>query len=939
MIFKHLFRSKHQSPDPQVRLQAIENLNKQDPQQKSVLHELAFNDSDVNVSLAALNKLDSFVLWHKMSEIAKNERVQKKSLQFVENTLLDGENEALSVGEKRAFMLETRDLALVEKLLAQPNVQLDTELAMGLLQKADKPQLQERILFATQNEQLQISLVQTLTDSLATRKLLNKVLKKVQAKAVKELASATLQEWLAAEQAPVQIEQQVRMVLSRLLALKDHGDLKYIEQQQAEFKQQYVLIAQDFACLSPTKRAEIEQKYSDICERVNRTVAMLTPLWQAQQAELILSRDMHTLIGDVEQNLAELSNQLATRISEISASEVEVFMQKVEHQTEQLRHFTHQLPAAKQDVHKRLEQLNNQLLSSLNTLASLPKFQQAIGQCQTLIEKFAGLALPDDASQIEAAQDYLKEQKRNWRDAVASYQRHVPTTLSNQWNEHLAQWQQAVKGLKKQVDIEVARCRNKLRAVESLINQGKYKAAMGLYQKVQNWYSALPEQQQAQLERNFTGVKDQIENLKDWQDYIAAPRKPALLTEVQDLIANPLAVDAQATTIKSLRSQWNSLGKTDTESDQALNLAFDSAIELAFAPCREFYDQQQTQREQNMLAKQQVLTEIKAMDAQQGDVNELAKQLRSVQQKWKNIGEVDYKQRNALYDTYQQALQPLRDKVSTFYQDNAEQKQSLITQAEKLLALESASEAVEQAKRLQQKWKTIEHAGKKAESELWSSFRKVNDRLFAKNTEANLQQKNQFKEQLALVKEQVLQLESSLDKAHDKACVQNALQDKQLVLDGIATLPIGERRALEQRVQMLVEQQQAKLAELVKVARGQAYQDLFSSLREWRDENQVPASVNSLNKQWQQCFRYPLENGVRGDRSELTIKMEIVAQHDSPKQDAKKRQGIQMQLMAQKLQSGDNQDLTALLRDWIKVGGLSDDDLALLTRIEPIFVR
>ena len=155
MIFKHLFRSKHQNPDPQVRIQAIENLNKQDPQQKSVLHELAFNDADVGVSLAALQKLDSFVLWYKMSQIAKNDRVQKKSQQFVENTLLDGQNKALSDKEKQTFILETHDIRLIEKLLVQQWIQNDTPLAMSLLQKVDKPQLQEKLLFDTQNEGLQ----------------------------------------------------------------------------------------------------------------------------------------------------------------------------------------------------------------------------------------------------------------------------------------------------------------------------------------------------------------------------------------------------------------------------------------------------------------------------------------------------------------------------------------------------------------------------------------------------------------------------------------------------------------------------------------------------------------------------------------------------------------------------------------------------------------
>jgi exonuclease SbcC len=934
MIFKHLFRSKHQNPDPQVRLQAIENLNKQDPQHKTVLHELAFNDSDVGVSLAALNKLDSFVLWYKMSEISTNDRVQKKSQQFVENILLDGQNEALTEQEKRKFILETRDIGLIEKLLGQQWIQQDTELAMKLLQKADKPQLQEKLLFDTQNEGLQTEILRTLTDGVQSRKLLNKIQKKTSSIVLKTFANETLQDWLTAEQAPLEVEQQVKMVLSRMLALKDRSDLLLIQQQQTELTQQYTQIAERFDCLSELKRAEIEQKYTDITSRVERTVALLKPQWQAQQDELELSQRMHTLLVEVEQSLAELSKQLTTRIIEISQSEVETFVQKVNVYIEKLQELTSQIPASNQVAHRRLEQLNNQLLSSLNTLTHLPQFQQAIKLGMDLLETFAGLALPDDASQIEAAEEYLREQRQEWRNTVASYQAHIPASLTQQWNERFKLWQQAIKALKNQLDGEVSRCRNKLRAIESLINQGKFKVAMVLYQKVQNWFNALPEKQQGQLERTFSSVKEQIENLKDWQDYIAAPRKPALLNEVQALIEHPLDIEAQSSAIKSFRYQWNSLGKTDTESDQALNEAFESAIEKAFAPCREFYDKQQQQREQNMLAKQQVLTEIKAL-GEDGGVAELTKSLRSVQQKWKNIGEVDFKQRNALYDNYQQLLNPLRNKVSAFYQDNAEQKQALLIKAEKLLELESVNEAIEQAKKLQQTWKTIEHAGKKAEAELWPAFRKVNDSIFAKKAEANQQEKSQLKEQVALVKAQVTQLETLLGSAGDKASVQSALQDKHTVIDTIAILPIPERRVLEQRVQTLVEQQQLKLTELLKSAKGQAYQDLFSALKIWQTDSEIPEGVATLSKQWQQCFRELSENT---DRHDLTIKMEIVAQQDSPQKDAKRRQSIQMQLMAQKLQSGESLDMLSLLKDWIRAGSLSKSDITLLKRVEPLFV-
>lgn len=933
MIFKHLFRSKHQSPDPQVRLQAIEKLNNQDPEQKSILHELAFNDSDVGVSLAALQKLNSFVLWYKMSEIAKNDRIQKKSQQFVENALLEEQSNTLDEAEKRRFILESRDSRLIEKMLNQGWVQQDTELSLTLLKKIDKPQLHEKLLFESQNDDLKIAILSALTDNAQSRKLLNKFQKKSTSADLKVFSSNILQGWLESEKAPIEVEQQVKMLLSRLLALKDHNELPHIKQQQSELTAQYDQITERFDCLPDQKRAEIEAKYAEISVRVERTIALLTPQWQAQQVELELAQNLANLRKEVEQNLAGLSVQLSERISDISAAEVDLFTQKANLQLGQIHGLTNQLPATKSNEHKQLEQLNNQLVTSLNTLASLPKFQQAIQQAQALISKFADLPLPNDVSQVDAADEYLKEQRQIWRHTVTEFQAHLPVDLSQQWHKQLGSWQQAIKTLKKQIDNDVSRCRNKIRAVESLVNQGKFKAAMGLYQKVYTWYQALPEKPQGQLERSFLAVKEQIENLKDWQEYIAAPRKPALLTEVAALIANPLAIEAQAEAIKSLRYQWNSLGKTDTESDMALNEAFESEIEKAFAPCRAYYDQQQQQREQNMQAKQQILAELKTLSQQEIGTSALAKSINTLQQKWRNIGEVDFKLRNDLYQSYQQLLAPLKDKVASFYTDNAEQKHQLVEKATKLIELESVNDAIEQAKVLQEKWKSIEHAGKQAEKQLWSAFRQANDNLFAKRNEANQQQKDEVKQQVESIKQQLVELEKALQAATDKASIQNTLQDKQLVTDAIMALPVRDRRGLEQKLQGMVELQKNKLTELKKSEKSQQSQALFSTIKSWKDNADVPETVNLIAKQWQSSF-YELASNV--DRHALTIKMEIVAQAESPKKDAQQRQTIQMHMMAQKLQSGDELALTPLFKEWISAGAPNKADLALLKRIEPL---
>ena len=83
MIFKRLFSPSHSSNKPEVRKSAIEKLSADKPQDKSILHELAFNDSDPQVTLAALNKLNSFALWQKAAQSAHHEQVAAAGGQHV----------------------------------------------------------------------------------------------------------------------------------------------------------------------------------------------------------------------------------------------------------------------------------------------------------------------------------------------------------------------------------------------------------------------------------------------------------------------------------------------------------------------------------------------------------------------------------------------------------------------------------------------------------------------------------------------------------------------------------------------------------------------------------------------------------------------------------------------------------------------------------------
>ena len=933
MIFSNLFRHKHQNPNPQVRIDAIAKLSISTPEHKSLLHELAFNDPDANVSLAALNKLDSFVLWYKMAQTAKNDRVAKKSQQMIEQVLLSEKNDKISQQEKRTFIEECTDNKILEKLVMQPWLQDELDLAVLLLNKLGKPQLSRQVLFSTKNVDLQLKLFESVDDESG----LNKVLKKITAVKIKQAAQQKLDDLLVSKQLPLEVDKETRLILARLLALKDSDDLSYIEQQRRNLLERYHHLAAQFHCLPHSSKQNFEDKFADVSRKLDTLAATLKPIWQRQQASVELQKSVQQVSEQAQILLAKISAQLHENITEITPQQHNDLEQQLNSNLQQVQTIITELSSDAENPRRQLEKLNNQLLSGQNTLHSLPEFQLAIEEANILIGKFDELALPNDISQLDAAEQHLNDMQRQWKRLTSPYTEHWPHTIKQRWLEQQKSWQQANKGLKDKLQSDVNRCRNKMRTVDSMISQGKFKLAMGIYEKVVFWYEALPEKQKEQLERQFSKVKEQIENLKDWQDYIAAPRKPLLLAEAEALVAKPLVIEEQAKKIKELRHQWNSLGKLDSESDQALNKSFEETIELAFAPCRDFYDQQEQQRNANLAAKQKLIESLKVLSVKTLPKANLVKHIRVQQKQWQAIGEVDYKQREEINQQYQTQLAPLKEQINQYYQDNAEQKQQLLNKSQQLLELDDVNEAIEQAKKLQDKWKTIEHAGRKAEADLWPAFRAANDQIFAKLKVQKQEEKQALGSQVEQANSLLIAMQEQISKAQDKASLAASLEAQSEISSLLTALPARARSSLEKILDTNLQAQQKKLAEFEQNRQQQQFHDLFAALKEWKDESSLPALVQSLPGVWQRCFKN-VSNEPEMDRHTLTIVMEIVSERESPKADLAKRKEIQLQLMAEKLQQGVNKSLEERLKDWIQVGPLGQKESPLLERLQKLFV-
>lgn len=930
MIFKRLFRPKFQDPNPQVRIDAIKALDPQNAEHKSHLHELAFNDEDPGVSLAALSRLDSFALWCKMSEIAKLERVKKKATAMVESALFSSNETQISLQDKRTFIVECKNNALLEKCLKQDWViEKDTDLALNILTKLDKANLKKQYLLQSQNEALQIQLLLEVEEE----STLNKVIKRVNSDKVKQLASEKLEELKLLKTKPAEIEQKASLVLSRLLALREKNDFPVIKQSKESLEQEFEMLKSEFSYLSEAKKSEFEEKYSQLKEKLEDTLTSLAPQWEAAQKELTAKIELEKIESEASTLFKTISDCLAKDARHITLGQVEEFEQQLQKSKDALCSFVESFQPVLEGLQIRIENVFNQLNGTNATLKRLPEFQQAIEHAEVFLDKFAALALPSDLSQIEASQAYLKEQKQLWKGFKDNFQSNWPDNLDSRWKALQANWRETTKCLQSRVEKDFARCRSKLKAIDSLIEQGRYKAAFSLYQRTSEWYQALPEKYQVKLSRQYEKVKQGIENLKDWQDYVAQPRKPALLKAVEELVETPQDVNEQAKAVKQIRAQWNSLGKLHTEADDALNDAFEIAIEKAFEPCRIHYEAVNTQRAVNAQAKQAVIVELTALTENQMDDFSFVSKLSELQQRWRDIGEVGFKQLDDLKKAYNNALEPHKKRRQALFDNYAEQKQQLIKKASLLLENDNVFEAVEQVKQLQLDWRKVPLAGRKKDNALWTEFRAINDKIFARRSETQAENKQKNEEITGQIDALLGQAKSLISSAKKSVALNDVGSITQQIEDVLNDLPKKLQDKYKNTLQRLSTSRAEKEKQLAKTRQKKVYQDVFLVLHEWSEEAR-PEAVKDLPNQWQQAFDV---KGAPDKRPSITLQMEIVANAISPEADSAQRQQLQLQMLADKLEKGDEQDLDGLLKTWIQCGPLSKSDVSLLNRVEKLF--
>lgn len=904
MIFKRWFKPKWQHENAAIRQLAIAELDQNSNEHKEILHELAFNDGAEAVRKTALERLNEFSLWWQASKHESADRLKQFAEQQLVAMLL---NNQVSAQLKQQFIAECHRSSILEKLA---HTEADANIKFALIQRLARVDL---YLSGVLDDGL------TLSQRLELLQLINddKLLEKLSRQVSGELLTAVQQKIamrLEQKQKPERVRKQVVLLLAKLNSVRESSDIAQAQKKLALYQQQWADLADDLLCLSDA--AEFSAKYQKVCLLTENAFApRLAELAQIQQQQAAAAAS--------QQRYQELAAQLTQVATQIATDLASGDLDAVSAQSQQVASLATAIETA--DLTQSQRQplvLSHKALQQ--QLDQLPQLAEALALTARLLAEQAAIGLPATDQDINAAYQQFKQWQQQWQRQVKVLKQLMPQSFSDSYQQLSKQWQQHCEPLLGQQEKMQRQFKSKLAEFKRLHQAGKYNVLFGLFKGIARDYQTLTAQSQQQLATEFEQISKQVNDLADLQAYIATPRKQELVALMQQLAeATDVTPADRAAQVKQSRALWNTLGRAEAALDEPLNEAFNLACEQAFAPCREYFAEQDALRLQNAAAKLAVIEQLEQQIATGVTGKALDSLLQQSLKDWQQTGSVEKAQFEQLQPRFSQLVNQLKQQQKAEQQQNAEAKQQLVTMATQLCSGENSEQVGAQLKVLQQQWKNIGFAGRTQDQQLWQQFRAVCDQWFA-NREAAKQQQQSAQ---ALLKVQQQEQLTSISTLLVDASSQGALQQ---VLTELNQLYVSEDKELLAKKRQLQQQTEQKIADVQAASVHSVYRQLFDALA--ANEPQ-PAELPPI---YRLVFNQQQEKTL--SRADLTLALEWSADQASPVAESSRRQQVQMLLLTDKHNSGESINQEQLLARWLQFGPVTADETVLLQRVRALYL-
>ncbi len=363
---------------------------------------------------------------------------------------------------------------------------------------------------------------------------------------------------------------------------------------------------------------------------------------------------------------------------------------------------------------------DQQLCSALNGL---------IDEAQTLLAR-PGQVLDHEVSALQ----------RRWKHQPQPQTARLRTPLQDRFAQLLTQLEQrlARQGVHKAE--EMHQLEDQLSTLKQALDDGELARAIDCHQKAETLLAnniGLSRQQMDDFASRLQALQPRIAELRGWRRWGTNRSRESLIEEVESLIGSKLNVNELAQRIQAARSTWKEMDGTAGGAPRALWKRFDRACEQAYSPVRAHQQAQAEQRQRNLEQGEALCQELEQLVAAtdwsgQPDWRELSRASQRFQQRWRQLGPVERRQRRAVERRFRTAYDALQQHLQPELERDVARRRDLIRRVQTLLETSDSRAAIDEVKQLQQEWQPQVLGTRRQEQALWKAFRAACDDVFAR---------------------------------------------------------------------------------------------------------------------------------------------------------------------------------------------------------------
>lgn len=790
-MLNDFFKPAWKSSSVEKRLKAISAMNSASLEKQKILAQLAADDADISICIAAIQKLTSVATLHEMSIKHENDSVRGEAEKRLNELLSAG----CSLNEDQYRDLLNQYPELTVRVAAHAEL---SSVRTETIQRLAENQLVEVLSLTGYTDSRQL-IAERLTNTEVNIEALESARKILRGK--DKNAERTLKTKID------EFRRQERQHAENLATVeKLTKEVEYLVSRdwRVEFKAKLLAHRKCWDKLDFEIDPDSNQRYQTARQIIDSRFEQQNIIEQTQQSQQQLVDELDAFLRDITSrdftSLIETQSETSTKIDQFSLSWQQLAAnnppEPVTH--ESVEKMLSALQSANQLVLQAADIVQEKSFAELDETedseiegAETESAETEAAETESTRQSRAAKTLAENSQQLNAALKKLK-----WPADYGELQ--VATELQAQ----LTDWRktQATSVAQRQEKLDLVH--KKISSIFRFSRAGNLARAKQFCERVEKALHQFEGKDRTALEERFEEARKTLGDMGDWKNFATEPKYVALCEAMELLVSSKLHPDKRSSEMKVLQQHWKKLGNSDISDSYWPR--FKLAADKVYQPCAEFFEKRHELRKTHLEQRQQYVVQMQELfEATDGDNNPDYKavqaSMRSISDHFTAIKDVERGAGEKQWKQFRSFKDQVTAKLDVVYEANINLKHQLIEQTEALAGEEAKEENLAKLKLLQTRWKQIGITKRNQDQKAWTEFKKQGDLVYQKVQQLHQGQKEKTDQQINAYRDIIKAIQQLASTAKDLAEADQLFSALQAKYAELPELPLPETHGAESK--------------------------------------------------------------------------------------------------------------------------------------------